>query len=1122
MNCFYRDKDPAIWRHPGRTTMNTALSAGVKGMVHLTWEGTRQDQILAYSGTRLFRAPIAAIGDTLAFVELSAPGAVLGTITSTTTFTAATTAIASCTIVGTAVSTTNSFAGLKVGMTVSGTGVTAGTKIASITSTTALVLDTAAANATVTLTFSANPFTADIVGALCYFTASSNTPNAVSAQVTAVSGSPDSDGHYPAVTLSQAQTNGDYTIAFQFGVSTAYANAGADANHAEPTESLDAAFYGSSYLIWTGLNSPSRVEWRKRASLTGSTNLEDTLVVRPTGMLPVQTPFTASTLSGTDANGDAYTWPTGAAVGTYWFLLTEMMEYSLPGQVTAAEVEGSYLGEQPGAAETLVGVPVSASIINHAQAIQITTPNTGARNNGSDNARGRLATHWCVYMYGPSDERPSLAAFRRVAKYPIAQTTTGYGVSQTLLVSDSRRSQFYVFPTVAVAGPTDGKPAFANEAGMLGIPLGGGAFGFSNGTGYAKTAAANTLAPYPVDAVSNLKTFKNQAGTALDLTAPWASRPVSGITVGIVGAVTPVSGGPAASYYFYLVNHAGDKRTPYRTGTFTSGDIYTQYHGGETDKLGVNWVTADFGADFRVVIGKTASTTAKEVLRIDAITLFVHWSSGSIDFNGKPYRVVTFRDQIGVTVNDPANIPLRDASTGDFFQGSFVSNDLGDDTAIRFSLPTDPEAQPKPYVMRFNSVKRDKVRYIKSLGQILLVGMNESIKRVNYLPRETDTDLQTGLAHEDIATDHGIAGPRAAVRFDWPGRGTLIAYASSAGIFATDGIVTHPLNLDLAWSSLVKLSALGSSVFKCYPKEKMLALYYCPAGATHNLNTRVMYFCYQADKIKQGGYLPAIGPSVVSAKCALDLSINGTPYLFTGHESDGYIYREDNGTTIPAAYRARLQDDTGPGDGFTSASVVVNVPRIRTRKFYPAGIERDARESRIYLLYDAYGSSGVSGTATTLSNGNQTVASAAAWGSVVAGMSVYGTGVPPGTYVLSVASSSSITLSAACDASTAGAVLTFDTGTLVATVRGSGIRGTTAGMSRSASSTVIGDLLVLHSDNGWQGLELDIEKVPIAFSADNDNVRFNSSQWADLGTEMRLHQFTWLISDNGLEQNRAS
>jgi hypothetical protein len=479
-----------------------------------------------------------------------------------------------------------------------------------------------------------------------------------------------------------------------------------------------------------------------------------------------------------------------------------------------------------------------------------------------------------------------------------------------------------------------------------------------------------------------------------------------------------------------------------------------------------------------------------------------------MNLNGPPYRVVTFRDQIGMTVSEPAMVPMAACSTGDFFQGFLVTNDLADETAIRWSLATNPEVQPKPYVMRFNSKRKDTITLVKSLGSVLIVGLRDSIKRVNYLPTEIDTDFSQGIAHEDLAVDHGIAGPLAACRFDMPGQGTVLAYASSAGMFLTNGISVRPLSGDLDWSNTVKLSALSSSVLRVYPKEKWLAFYYCPAGASHNRNTRVLYFTYQSDKIKNGS-LPAIGPCKVSARSVAEASLNGDTYLITGHEHDGKIYVEDSGLTIPTGYQARNLSD--------AAEDVKIVPRIRTRKMYPAGIARDAREEKLYLLYSKYGST-VAVTGCTTTGGSTTVAKNGLDAAVKIGMKVTGDSIQPGTIVTDRAANSfTMSLPAYSDTAGGGKSLTFDSGTLAVSVRGSGVAEDPSKFDTQYVSTRIGDLLVAHNDNARQGIELEIQKVPITYDADG-----NATLTADLSTNMRIHQFTWMLGDTGNEQNRST
>jgi hypothetical protein len=277
-----------------------------------------------------------------------------------------------------------------------------------------------------------------------------------------------------------------------------------------------------------------------------------------------------------------------------------------------------------------------------------------------------------------------------------------------------------------------------------------------------------------------------------------------------------------------------------------------------------------------------------------------------------------------------------------------------------------------------------------------------------------------------------------------------------------------------------------------------------------------MYFCYQGDKIKKGGMLPAVGPCVVSARCACEAWLNSTPYLFTGHESNGLLYVEDSGTTILSGYQATLTATASTqGDGKAASGTDVSItPLVRTRKMYPAGIHNDAREERIFLLFSAYGSA-ITASATTVAN-STAVVSSGSFGSVVPGMLVTGSAIDGGTIVLSKSDNSNIVLSRAANASGTG-TLTFDSGAIAMTVRGSGIREAVVGCDTQYDTTRIGDLLVVHNDNMRQGLELQIEKVPLTFDSNHD-----TATWADLGVNMRLHQFTMLVNNEGTEMNRAS
>jgi hypothetical protein len=235
-------------------------------------------------------------------------------------------------------------------------------------------------------------------------------------------------------------------------------------------------------------------------------------------------------------------------------------------------------------------------------------------------------------------------------------------------------------------------------------------------------------------------------------------------------------------------------------------------------------------------------------------------------------------------------------------------------------------------------------------------------------------------------------------------------------------------------------------------------------------------------------------------------------YLFTGHETTGFIYQEDFGVTQASGYQ--VHDSSG-----TLANAPIT-PLVRQRRLYPSGITRDSHLYKAYVLFSPFGSAAITAASNTTVS-STTVTSAGLFGSVVAGMRVSGTGIDGGTIVLT-ASASSLTLSRAANATGTGVTLTFDTGTLAVTDRGASIGEDSASMHVLYGTTTVGDMLVLLLDDTRQGLELQIEKVPLTFTTNSDGYRFDTATWADLSVNMRLHQTMIIYDDQGPEQTRVA
>jgi hypothetical protein len=212
------------------------------------------------------------------------------------------------------------------------------------------------------------------------------------------------------------------------------------------------------------------------------------------------------------------------------------------------------------------------------------------------------------------------------------------------------------------------------------------------------------------------------------------------------------------------------------------------------------------------------------------------------------------------------------------------------------------------------------------------------------------------------------------------------------------------------------------------------------------------------------------------------------------------VYVEDQGTAQATGYTVHNSAD---------AAVAAPIqPIIRTRRIYAGGLDRDWRETRIFLLYAQFGNTTTAVSTTTINSA--TVTSSAAFGTVEVGMRVTGIGIVPGTIVLTKPDSNTITITAVANV-TGSTTLTFDSGTIAVSIRGAAHREAVATLTTGYDSTVLGDLLSMHPDNLHRGMELQIEKVILP-----------SGSSVDLGVNLRLHQFVIMSQDGGTDQSRST
>jgi hypothetical protein len=663
--------------------------------------------------------------------------------------------------------------------------------------------------------------------------------------------------------------------------------------------------------------------------------------------------------------------------------------------------------------------------------------------------------------------KPSLATFKRIGQ-PIDISLT------TFLFTDTQLTQ-------GPSGPT----ANTTLSGVTTLVTPSGAHVAHDGSSAGNASTTTDLG-------NKFTTFGFVSSGAVNGGTLTGSETVTGIEVLTYGRDTDAS--------VILTSTTNTRRSTPQFPTMKNWS--TIQTGGPMDTWGQVWLPADFtnasgfGLEYRARArgGQQPSLT-------DGITVKIYYTGTSVNRNGVPFRTVTYRSQVGTSVTDSAIQYPPPATTGDVFQGSLVLNSANDPAKLIYSLPDNPDAFPKPYFLRFNLPAKDIVTNIKRLGQILIVGLRDCIQRVNYLPTELDTQITGGggSAHEDLATDHGIVGPRAACLFDFPGAGPVLAYVSYKGLHITDGVTTKFLNVDLDWVNTVNLDNISTCVLVNYPQEEWLVFFYNPVGASHTQNTRAFVIPYAIDKTKENGTLPVVGPLTVSGRSSCSASISGRTYLLTGHQTLGKVYVEDQGITIAAGYT--VADSSG------SQVTVTAVPLIKTRRIYPSGLGRQARDQRVYVMTDALGAAITVVSSTT--SASATVTSAALFGSVTTGMLVTGDGIQPDTIVTAVGSTSSITLSKAATATGVGVTLTFSTGTLSLTVAGQDTNAALATLETQQQDTRVGGLVVYHADNLKESVEYTFTKATDG-----------SSSFA-VAAALRLHYFARMSGAAGQETHRA-
>lgn len=318
---------------------------------------------------------------------------------------------------------------------------------------------------------------------------------------------------------------------------------------------------------------------------------------------------------------------------------------------------------------------------------------------------------------------------------------------------------------------------------------------------------------------------------------------------------------------------------------------------------------SDFDTNFMVVLA-IANAGVKN-LSFDYVRVRAYYgatiTSSTIQFPAVTYTFGDITAEVGKNGQPPSS------STGDFFEDQLVVNDASNSSLIRFSYPGDPDAFPSTYYVDYETAENDQVRAIKVVNDRLVVWLDSSTWRQNYLPSERDASFDRGKSRSIISSQYGCLSPMCVATFS-PGGGTdLAAFVSHHGVHATDGFELSTYTADLNWDAI--FPAGSNAIALINDRKRRLLLFYFQNTANFGNETFLcLPFAYgaghwQNDRPKVCGFLHMrnkIGGQFASLESAWSVQrANGAVSVYLGYGGTdtgagaGKVFIE-SGTSIPA------------------------------------------------------------------------------------------------------------------------------------------------------------------------------------------------------------------------------
>jgi hypothetical protein len=357
------------------------------------------------------------------------------------------------------------------------------------------------------------------------------------------------------------------------------------------------------------------------------------------------------------------------------------------------------------------------------------------------------------------------------------------------------------------------------------------------------------------------------------------------------------------------------------------------------------FVDTDFGSNFMVVI---QSGSFGDIF-VDTVKVRVTYGATSKSSGVIPFPSVVYEFG-GVTAQVARNHPPPSSNTGDVYEDSLVVNDVSNAGLVRWSYPGEPEYFPPTYYLDFETRENDQVRAIQTVNNRLVVWLDSSTHRMNYLPSERDASFDRGKATDPITRSFGAVNPMCVCKFSMDNSPELGAFVSNQGIHATDGFSFLTFTDKIDWRNTVMATANASAIALVNDRERRQLLFFFRNDAYAPESYLCLPLCYHSQHLVNGK--PKIGGLIHMRNYHIASTTNAdlkSAWVSPRSAGDASLYLGYGGAaTVAGAGKVYIE---------TGTDIPAQDPRMKftTRRMYLAERGNEWEFGELYGYTTGYG-----------------------------------------------------------------------------------------------------------------------------------------------------------------------